>query len=88
MSELRALMEQDGISYPEARILREALQKDGRTIEDYLQIDAVNRLSGSNEGLNPLALFRAAGDLVKMAGSKEKAVEALESFVRLSQPVS
>lgn len=82
-AEIQALMNQEGLSYPEARVLRESLIKDGSTVQDYLASDAISRMSGQ-ETATPLIVFRAAGNLIRLAGSKEKAAEALESFARLS----
>ena len=80
MLEIRALMDTEGLSYAEAKILFEALARDGRTVDDYLQAESI----GVRESNSPLAVFRKVGELIKLTGSKEKAFEAIEAFTSLS----
>lgn len=82
MSDISALMSSEGVSFGHAKLLRSQIVEAGRTVREFI-LDAAQ---GGNAGLpNTLDLFRRAGELIKIAGSKERAIQALESYESLEQ---
>ncbi len=83
MSEIRALMSQDGLSFVEAKALRKQLLESQVQIIDFLQADAAFAFLGENAKVSPLALAKKAGELITLAGTVDKATKALEIYAQL-----
>lgn len=77
MSDLTALMRAEGIGLGHAKLLRSQILEGGKTVRDFLLADAVH---GSYGLPNTADIFRRAGDLVKLAGGKDRAIKAIEAY--------
>jgi biotin operon repressor len=84
MQEKKQLRERLNISIEEANKLYNQLKADGVTVEDHLA--GLTAHGSSNKGSSitdqddRVAIFKMAGDLIKLAGTKERAEKALEMF--------
>ena len=85
LGEVRALMNQEGLSYPLAVLLRRSIVSGGQSVADFIGADAQTAGFGSVGGINvnPLTVFRQAQSLVNLAGGRDKAIKAVELITSL-----
>jgi hypothetical protein len=88
MSQVRALMYQEGLSFAAAESLRKTILSSGGTVSSYIEADAqpVNYGAGNKPGA--MAVFRGAQSLIRLAGGPEEAKKAIDLFSQLETPVS
>jgi hypothetical protein len=74
MSDLTALMRSEPIDMAQARHLRAQIIESGGTVKEYLLAKGAYGMPSTTD------VFRSAANLVKLAGSKERAIEAINAF--------
>lgn len=79
MAEIRALMNQAGLNFIEAKILRGLLLEEGKSVEDFTS-DATL----SQPHLGPIAIFRKAGELIALSGTVQRANEAVSMYAKMA----
>lgn len=75
MSEITTLMRHQRISMPHAILLRKLIHESGHSVKDYL----VDEFSDPST----LQIFELAGELVKVAGSVDRAKQAIEAYASI-----
>ena len=80
MVEIRALMHQEAIPFAAAALLRSQIQGAGGTVADYIGAEASPVSFGEGNQPSTLSVFRVAQNLIKLAGSPEKARQAIELY--------
>ena len=73
-ADLSMLMRSEGIGLGHAKLLRSRILESGKSVRDFLSSDSTT---------NTADVFRRAGDLIKLAGSKARAIQAIEAFDEL-----
>ena len=72
--DLHLLMRSQGISLGAAKLLRSHILKSEKSVRDFLTC---------GNATSTVDLFNRAGDLIKLAGSKARAIQAVELFDEL-----
>ena len=84
MLEITSLMRATGGQYAEAKLLRDQIIKDGRTVREFMLADAQHGAYGLP---TTTELFKAAGELIELVGDDaERAVEAIKAYAAVHQP--
>jgi len=89
LNEVARLRENERISQVEAHALRQRIRNGGSTVDEYLagrelQKPAPAHLEVSNGQVgNPVELMQAASAILALAGSKDRALKAIEVYAEL-----
>lgn len=80
MSDLTALMQTAGIGFGHAQLLRKQILESGKSVKEWILYDSQH----GDYGLpDTTVIFRRAGELISLAGSKERAIDAIEAYSSL-----
>ncbi len=88
---VKRLRSELAIGLEEARRIAATIKGEGRTVDQYLasrreKIAAPSPVSSNGQaGGDPVELIKLAGDLLSLAGSKERALKAIEAFGELAK---
>jgi len=73
MPEVASLVRRTGASIAECKLLRQMILDSGRSVQEFLLDERMPGMPSSK------TLFTAARELIKLAGSSQRAVEAVQA---------
>lgn len=76
-SDLTALMKSEGINRDQATLLRDQILASGKSVREFVLDSAQNSPYGATSTSD---IFRLAGELIEVAGSVDRAIEAIKAF--------